>query len=76
VIRNFRERGTTSWRRILAFTRRQARSSHDPDDRVIYDTATGNAYYGADGSGNGATLLFFHLQGAPTLFARDITLFA
>jgi serralysin len=44
----------------------------DAADRVVYDTATGELYYDADGSGPGASLLFATLQGAPRLDADDI----
>jgi Ca2+-binding RTX toxin-like protein len=43
----------------------------DADDRVIYDGATGQLYYDADGSGGGAAILFATLTGAPTLTASD-----
>jgi Ca2+-binding RTX toxin-like protein len=48
-----------------------ATTGHDANDRVIYDTATGNLYYDADGSGAGAAQLFAVLDGAPTLTAAD-----
>lgn len=44
----------------------------DAADRIVYDTATGDLYYDADGSGAGASLLFATLQGAPRLDADDI----
>lgn len=47
-------------------------SGRDAGDRVIYDTATGNLYYDADGSGAGASQLIATLQGAPSLGATDI----
>jgi Ca2+-binding RTX toxin-like protein len=50
-----------------------ATSGADADDRVIYDTATGNLYYDADGSGAGASLVFGTLQGAPPLTAVDFS---
>lgn len=44
----------------------------DADDRIVFDTATGNLYYDADGDGTGASLLFATLQNAPSLVAADI----
>jgi Ca2+-binding RTX toxin-like protein len=46
-------------------------AAHDADDRIVYDAATGNLYYDADGNGAGAALLFATLQGAPVLTASD-----
>ncbi len=43
----------------------------DADDRVIYNSGTGQIFYDADGSGAGAAVLFATLQGAPTLSASD-----
>jgi Ca2+-binding RTX toxin-like protein len=50
-----------------------ATSGHDGDDRVVYNTSTGQLFYDADGSGSGAALLFATLQGAPTMVASDFT---
>ncbi|HMC69789.1 MAG TPA: calcium-binding protein, partial [Mycobacteriales bacterium] len=50
-----------------------ASSGHDVDDRVVYNTSTGQLWYDADGSGSGAALLVTTLQGAPALLASDIT---
>ena len=44
----------------------------DTSDRVIYNTATGELWYDADGNGAGARQLIATLQGAPTLAATDI----
>jgi serralysin len=49
-----------------------ATSGQDANDRVIYDTSTGNVYYDPDGSSAEAATLMFTLQGAPTLAATDI----
>ena len=48
-------------------------SGQDVDDRVVYDTSTGNLYFDSDGNGPTASMLLFNLQGAPTLLASDIT---
>ena len=47
-------------------------TAHDADDRVIYNSATGELWYDADGSGAGARALIATLQGAPPLTASDI----
>ena len=40
-------------------------AAHDANDRVIYNTSTGQLYYDADGSGAGAAQLVATLHGAP-----------
>ena len=49
-----------------------ATGGHDADDRIVYDTSTGNLYYDADGSGAGSGQLVATLQGHPVLAANDI----
>ncbi len=49
-----------------------ATGGHDADDRVIYNTTTGQLFYDADGNGGGAAQLVATLQGAPALAATDI----
>jgi Ca2+-binding RTX toxin-like protein len=47
-------------------------AAHDADDRVIYNTANGQLWYDADGSGAGAAQLIATMAGAPALVATDI----
>ena len=46
-------------------------AAHDTDDRIIYNSATGQLFYDADGSGSGAQVLFATLSGAPALGTAD-----
>jgi Ca2+-binding RTX toxin-like protein len=47
-------------------------TAHDADDRVIYNTSTGQLWYDADGNGAGAAQLIATLSGAPSVVATDI----
>ncbi|HEY5712574.1 MAG TPA: calcium-binding protein [Allosphingosinicella sp.] len=46
-------------------------TAQDADDRILYDAATGNLFFDADGNGAGAAVLFATLQGHPVLAASD-----
>jgi Ca2+-binding RTX toxin-like protein len=48
-----------------------ANSAHDAEDRIGYNSNTGNLYYDADGSGGAAATLFATLTGAPGIAAAD-----
>jgi Ca2+-binding RTX toxin-like protein len=51
-------------------------SAADGDDYILYDTATGNLSYDADGSGGGAASPIATLSGAPPLTAADFLIVA
>jgi Ca2+-binding RTX toxin-like protein len=50
-----------------------AAGGHDADDRVVFNTSTGQLYYDDDGSGAHAAQLVLTLQAGATLAATDIS---
>src|ERR1700716_4260946 len=52
-----------------------ATGGHDADDRIVYNTTTGQLFYDADGNGAGAAQLIATLTGAPAVVASDISVF-
>jgi serralysin len=51
-----------------------ATGGQDEDDRIIYDTTTGNLYYDADGDGSTAAVRFAVVSGSPALTAEHFTI--
>jgi Ca2+-binding RTX toxin-like protein len=49
-----------------------ATGGHDANDRIVYDTSSGQLYYDADGAGAGTAQLVATLEGAPSVAAADV----
>jgi Ca2+-binding RTX toxin-like protein len=49
--------------------------AQDADDRIIYNQATGQLFYDADGNGAGAMVQFAVVSGAPPLGSADFMIF-
>src|SRR5438067_443828 len=52
-----------------------ANAGHDADDRIVYNTSTGQLWYDADGNGPGAAQLIATLPAGATVVATDINVF-
>src|SRR5438094_8015505 len=52
-----------------------ANAGHDADDRIVYNTSTGQLWYDADGNGPGAAQLIATLPVGATVVATDINVF-
>jgi serralysin len=54
-----------------------ATAANDANDRIVYDSASGNLYYDADGNGAvSSAVLFATLTGAPAITAADFFIIA
>jgi Ca2+-binding RTX toxin-like protein len=60
---------------VRFFSGAGATSGHDADDRIVYNTSSGQLFYDADGSGSGAAQLIATFQGNPGMAATDINVF-
>src|SRR5204862_4393190 len=52
-----------------------ATGGHDADDRIVYNTSTGQLYYDADGAGGADAQLVATIEGAPSIAASDLWVF-
>src|SRR5712671_6231917 len=52
-----------------------ATGGHDADDRIVYDTTTGQLFYDPDGNGAAPAQLIATINGAPAVVASDISVF-
>ncbi|WP_157218844.1 calcium-binding protein [Flavisphingomonas formosensis] len=52
----------------------QGSAAHDADDRIIYNEATGDIFYDADGTGAKAALLFAHVDPHTDLSKADFVI--
>src|SRR3954469_20464814 len=57
---------------VRFFSAPGASGGHDADDRIVYNSSTGELYYDADGNGAGAAQLIATIQNHSALQATDI----
>jgi Ca2+-binding RTX toxin-like protein len=50
-------------------------AASDSDDRIVYDSATGNIFYDADGSGDGVQILFAQVDPGTALTYADFVIY-
>ncbi|MFC3162748.1 M10 family metallopeptidase [Ciceribacter thiooxidans] len=67
----FKALTTTGTLASSAFFASTAGVAHDSNDRIIYETDTGNLYYDSNGSAAGGRVLFAHLKAGLALTYQD-----
>ena len=60
---------------LAAAAFRAGTAALDADDRIVYDSTTGNIFYDSDGTGAAAQILFATVTAGTTVTAADFTVF-
>src|SRR3954465_11517819 len=60
---------------VRFFSAAGATGGHDADDRIVYNSSTGELYYDADGNGAGAAQLIATISNHSALSATDLWVF-